>query len=109
MFYNTMLLSEDIETQRKGSISVSYAINQQQTVLRGGGGNGGGVIKKIMVAHKSFPVMVSVHQFCYNNYAWLPVVSLVQICSMLFQQLRYKMHFGEFRTVLAMKNESFGI
>ena len=93
MFYGAMMASEDTESQKKGIVCVIYALQLEQN-LRGSQGTSrlqtmAGILRVLPLS------VVSIH-FCYENLAWMPVMSVFQMSCHYFLQLRIRTHFGEF-------------
>ena len=87
-----MVLSEDLETQRRGAVGIIYTLNQQQTKK---GFEGRNKIQDISEMLRSLPMPIASIHFCYDSLAWLPVLSIAQLSSNLFLQLRFRAHYGE--------------
>ena len=92
MFYSMMIASEDVETQRKGNVLIAYALLQEQ---KRKGNNGTNALRKMLFMIQSAPLLILSFHCCYDNYAWIPVLSILKFSSHLFMSLRVQAHFGE--------------
>ena len=91
MFYGAMLALEDEESQRRGYVVVIYSLQQQQKIW---GSRGVHFVRSILKIQQAVLIQTQSAHYCYDNYIWLPVLSLVQSSSQPFTQLRYRFHYG---------------
>ena len=92
-----MMVSTDVETQQKGNVIIAYSLNQQQTRK---GNRGSNFLRKCMATIQSMPLLILSFHCCYDNYAWVPVLSILKFSSHLFMRLRFQAHFGEQENII---------
>mmetsp|Transcript_12151 Transcript_12151/g.19181 ORF Transcript_12151/g.19181 Transcript_12151/m.19181 type:complete len:606 (-) Transcript_12151:24-1841(-) len=105
IFYNNMLISEDVDTQKKGSVGIIYTLNQQQTKR---GTEGRKRVENYSGITRSLPMPIACIHFVYDNYMWLPVLSVAQMSVHLFVRLRVRAHYGSHSDCM-YKLQTFGI
>jgi hypothetical protein len=91
-FYNAMMMTDDVETQRKGVVAIMYTMGQGQPRRSAKGIN---TVWKFGIMFRSLPLPLSSIHFCYDNHSWRPTMSILQLTADLFLRLRFKAHRGE--------------
>ena len=93
MFYVAMMVSEDVEAQRKGVVGVLHALQRDQQ-LRGSGGLTR--VQNLANTITALPMSVVTLHFGYESLAWMPAVAAARVSCDLFLQLRFRAHYGEY-------------
>ena len=95
MFYTSLVLAEDLETQRKGIVSVVYAIGatplMQQANLRNREHMAVSMPKVMM----SIPVRVEAIHLCHSSLLWEPLFSIMKFSMSPFVRVRTRTHCGK--------------
>eukprot|EP00934_Nitzschia_sp_Nitz4_P004381 Nitzschia sp. Nitz4//scaffold37_size175936//76394//78142//NITZ4_002045-RA/size175936-processed-gene-0.46-mRNA-1//1//CDS//3329549785//4371//frame0 len=107
-FYMMMALSEDLETQQKGMISIFYAVNKTPQDEAWNLDN----IRRLCAMNRALPLRLEALHSCYSNLHWQPIVSAIKLAVGSFTRLRAREHFhapAESYRDCMLSLQSFGI
>jgi hypothetical protein len=105
-FYIVMATSEDEETQKAGTILISYLVGVDLTLQQLSQRITQSVSRAKILA--ACPVRVEGIHLCYNSIMWKPLLAAFKLHSLMFNRVRTREHFGEAKDVV-FSLQTFGI
>jgi hypothetical protein len=91
MFYVSMVLAEDVETQRKGIVAIVHAVGQSTE-----GGVALEATWKLSGLSQALPMRTACMHLCHDSPFFLPMFSILKVATGLFSRLRVRTHHGRF-------------
>ena len=98
LFYSWMVHAKDLETQRKGTVSVVYAIRTANKRTQKDKGNMWVSVPKVM---RAIPLRCEAFHLCLDSLLWETVFSFFRISMNLSMQMRTRSHRGKFLYAVA--------
>jgi hypothetical protein len=91
MFYMSMVLTEDVEAQRKGIVTIVHAVGQSTE-----GSFSMEATWKASSLTQALPMRRGCLHLCHDSPFFLPMFSIIEVATGLFSRLRVRTHHGRF-------------
>ena len=109
-----MVLTDDVETQKKGIVLVSWTVgmdgkNSEATERQLKNSNfKSGVWSMVKLAMSAVPARHEALHFCYDNLMVAPIFALIKLSLSIFLRIRVRSHYGD-KPECLRKLRAFGI
>lgn len=105
-----MVLTDDVETQKKGIVLVSWTVGNRNTQISENEIESSklGVWSMVKLAMTAVPARHEAIHFCYDNLIFAPLFALVKVSLSLYLRIRVRSHYGNKADCLR-KLRTFGI
>lgn len=91
-FYGTMVNAEDVETQRKGCVGISYLVGQTFCLAEFGHRRAWNA--RLSVLWNALPIRIDASHFCHDSFAWKALFTTFKIATTMFTRVRIREHYG---------------